>query len=155
MAERTLIVIKPDAIQRSLTGEIISRFERKGFKLVAAKLMQISYQLAEKHYRQHRGKEFYEKLCGYLSCSASLVMVWEGKNIIHLSRKLMGETFANNATPGTIRGDYSCVKNYNVVHGSDSPEAAEYEIALYFKDDEIVNYELSIQPWLSGNFHEG
>ena len=154
MTERTLIVIKPDAIQRNLTGEIISRLEKKGFKLVAAKLIQISYQLAEKHYRQHKGKDFYDRLCRYLSSSASLVMVWEAENIIHLSRKLMGETFANDAVPGTIRGDYSCTKTCNLVHGSDSLEAAEYEISLYFSDDEIISYELSVQPWLSGNFNE-
>ena len=151
MSERTLIIIKPDAVQRGLTGEIIARFEKKGFKLAAAKFMQITKELAEKHYAVHAGKPFFNGVCEYLSSSPSMVMVWEGKDIIELSRKLMGATFAKDAVPGTIRGDFSCSKGYNLIHGSDSPESATYETELYFKPEEIADYKLSVEKWLLGN----
>ncbi len=149
MPERTLIIIKPDAMQRALAGKIITRFEEKGFQLVAAKVMVASSELAAKHYAVHKDKPFFEGLCKNFSSSAIMVMVWQGNNIIELSRKLMGATFAQDAQPGTIRGDYSCTKGFNLVHGSDSPESAKYEISLYFDEDEIADYNLSNSRWLN------
>jgi nucleoside-diphosphate kinase len=148
--ERTLIIIKPDAVHRHLAGEIISRFERKGLKLVAAKFMKISIETAQKHYAVHKGKPFFDGVVQYLASSPTLVMVWEAENIIAMSRKLMGATFGFNAEPGTIRGDFGCSKGYNLIHGSDSPESAAYEIGLYFKPDEIVSYDLADSTWLYG-----
>ena len=151
MADRTLIIVKPDGVQRHFTGEIISRFERKGFKLVAAKFMQISPKLAAKHYAVHKGKPFFEKVVKYLSSAPVMVMVWEADDIIPMARKMMGATFGLDAEPGTIRGDFSCSKGYNLIHGSDSPENAEYESNLYFKPEEIVSYEFSDGKWIYGN----
>jgi nucleoside-diphosphate kinase len=148
--ERTLIIIKPDAIQRHLAGKIIARFERKGFKLVAAKFMQMSEDLARRHYVVHQDKPFFEGTVKYLSSSPSLVMVWEAEGIINMSRKIMGATFGYEAEPGTIRGDFSCSRGYNLIHGSDSPESAEKEISLFFSPDEIVEYEFSDTVWLYG-----
>ena len=150
MPERTLIIIKPDGVQRHLVGEIISRFEKKGFKLAAAKFMQISRDLAERHYAVHKGKPFFKSVVEYISLSPSLVMVWEADGVIDMARKMMGATFGYEAEAGTIRGDYSCSRGYNLIHGSDSSESAEYEIGLYFSDDEIVDYSLSDENWLYG-----
>lgn len=150
MAERTLIIIKPDGMQRHLAGEIISRFEQKGFKLVAAKFMKISQQLAEKHYGVHRGKPFFEGVVKYLASRPVFIMVWEAEGIIAMSRKMMGATFGFNAEPGTIRGDFSCSKGYNLIHGSDSPETAAFETGLYFKPEEICDYDFSDSSWLYG-----
>ena len=150
MAERTLIIIKPDGIQRLLAGQIISRLERKGFKLVAAKFMHISEELAHKLYITHRGKSFLKGLVQFISLSPSLVMVWEAEEIIEIMRKMIGATFGRDAESGTIRGDFSCARRYNLIHGSDSPESAQYEINLFFKPDEIVNYELTNAHWIYG-----
>ena len=150
MTERTLIIIKPDGLQRHLAGRIISRFEEKGFQLVAAKFMQISRDLAERHYDVWKDKPFFKGVTKYLSSSPSLVMVWEAKGVIDTARKMMGATFGYEAEAGTIRGDYSCSKGYNLIHGSDSKQSAEYEIGLYFSDDEIVDYSLSDEKWLYG-----
>ena len=150
MAERTLIIIKPDGVQRHLTGEIITRFEKKGLKLVAAKFMTISEDLARQHYAVHKGKPFFEGVVKYLSSAPALVMVWEAQGVIDISRKLMGSTFGYDAQPGTIRGDFGCSRGYNLVHGSDSPQSADYEIALYFKPDEIADYNLADSAWLYG-----
>jgi len=150
MAERTLIIIKPDAVQRQLLGRIISRFEDKGLKIVAAKLMQISDALARKHYAVHTGKPFFEGVVRYLSSSPAFVMVLEAEGVIAMCRKLMGKTFGNEAEPGTIRGDFGASRGYNLVHGSDSPESAAYEIGLYFQPDEILDYPLQNAPWLYG-----
>ena len=151
MTQRTLIIMKPDAIQRGLMGEIFTRFERRGFKLVAAKLMNISYDLAQKHYAVHRDKPFYRSVCEYLSSSPAMVTVWEGVDIIRLSRNMIGATVAAEAMPGTIRGDHSLTKSYNLVHGSDSPDSAAYEIPLYFTQEDTIDYKLDIMPWLLGN----
>ncbi|HPS56381.1 MAG TPA: nucleoside-diphosphate kinase [Sedimentisphaerales bacterium] len=148
--ERTLIIIKPDGVQRHLTGEIITRFEKKGFKLVAAKFMQIPESLAHQHYGVHKGKPFFEGVVKYLSSSPSMVMVWQAKGVIAMARKLMGATFGYEAEAGTIRGDFSCSRGYNLIHGSDSQESAEFEIGLYFKPEEIAKYELSDECWLYG-----
>ena len=150
MAERTLIIVKPDGIQRHLAGEIIARFERKGFKLVACKFMQIPEKLARKHYAVHKGKPFFEGVVKYLASSPSLVMVWEAEGVIAMARKMMGATFGYEAEAGTIRGDYSCSRGYNLVHGSDSAESADFEIGLYFEPEEMVEYDLADADWLCG-----
>jgi len=150
MVERTLIIIKPDGIQRHLAGEIIGRFEKKGLKLVAARFMQLSEPLARQLYAVHQGKPFFEGLVKYLSSAPVLVMVWEAEGIIDIARKMIGATFGYDAEPGTIRGDFSCSKGYNLIHGSDSPESAEREIKLFFKPDEIIDYELADAGWLYG-----
>ena len=150
MAERTLIIIKPDGVQRHLAGQIISRFETKGFKLTAAKFIQIPESLAREHYAVHKGKPFFEGVVKYLASAPSLVMVWEADGVIDMARKMMGATFGYTAEPGTIRGDFSCSKGYNLIHGSDSPESAATEVPLYFTPDEIVTYQLSDSAWLYG-----
>ena len=150
MAERTLVIIKPDCIQRHLAGEIIGRFEKKGFKLVAAKFMQISEELARQVYAVHQGKPFFEGLVKFLSSAPVLVMVWEAEAVIDMARKMIGATFGCDAEPGTIRGDFGCSKGYNLVHGSDSAESAEQEINLFFRPDEIVDYKLTDSDWLYG-----
>ncbi len=150
MAERTLIIIKPDGVQRGLAGEIISRFEKKGFKLVAAKFTQIPEDLARQHYAVHKGKPFFEPVVKYLSSSPSLVMVWEADGVIDMARRLMGATFGYAADAGTIRGDLGCSGRYNLIHGSDSPESAQQEINLHFKPDEILDYGLNNAPWIYG-----
>ena len=150
MAERTLIIIKPDGIQRHLAGKIISRFEQKGFKLVDAKLMHISEQLARKHYAVHQDKAFFEGVVQYLSSSPSIVMVWEAEGIIKMGRQMMGATFGYEAEAGTIRGDFSCSRGYNLIHGSDTPESAQKEIELFFSENEILDYELADNDWLYG-----
>ena len=150
MAERTLIIIKPDGIQRHLTGEIIGRFERKGFKLVAAKFMQISEKLARQLYAVHQGKPFFEGLVKYLSSAPSVVMVWEAEGVVDMARKMLGATFGYDAEPGSIRGDFSSSRGYNLVHGSDSVKSAEQEIKLFFRRDEIIDYKLADADWLYG-----
>ena len=150
MAERTLIIIKPDAVHRHLAGEIIGRFEKKGFKLVAAKFMQASEELAGRLYSVHQGKPFFEGLVKYMSSSPVIVMVWEADGVINMARKMMGATFGYDAQPGTIRGDFSASRGYNLIHGSDSPESAEREIPLFFRPEEIIDYELADAKWLYG-----
>jgi nucleoside-diphosphate kinase len=149
--EQTLIIIKPDGVQRHLIGLITTRFEQKGLQLVAARLMQIPRQLAEQHYAVHKGKPFFEGVVRYLSSSPSMVMVWQGQGVIGMARKLMGKTFGFDAEPGTIRGDFGCSRGFNLIHGSDSPESAAYEIGLYFKPEDIAKYEYSDAPWLYGS----
>jgi len=150
MAERTLIIVKPDGIQRHLAGQIIARFERRGFKLVAAKFMRISQKLGRRLYAVHKGKPFYKGLVKYLSSVPSLVMVWEAEGIVDMVRKMIGATFAYDAQPGTIRGDFSCSRGYNLIHGSDSDESAEQEIRLFFRHGEIIDYQLADANWLYG-----
>lgn len=150
MAERTLIIIKPDGIQRLLAGQIISRLETRGFKLVAAKFLHISEELAHKLYVTHKGKSFLKGLVKFISSSPSLVMVWEAEEVIGIVRRMMGATFGRDAESGTIRGDFSCARRYNLIHGSDSPESAQYEISLFFKPDEIVDYDLTNAHWIYG-----
>jgi len=150
MAERTLIIVKPDGVQRRLVGEIVSRLERKGFKLVAAKFMRVPEELARRHYAVHADKPFYEPLVAYLCSAPVLVMVWEGQHVIAAARKLIGRTFGAEAKPGTIRGDFGCSLRYNLVHGSDSAESAEREIGLFFEPAEIVEYEMMDSVWISG-----
>jgi len=146
--ERTLIILKPDAVQRGLCGEIVGRFERKGLKLAGMKLIQISRDLAEKHYAVHQSKPFYSSLIQYITSSPVLVMVLEGRNAIAISRKMMGATFGSNAEPGTIRGDLGVSNTFNLIHGSDAPETAASEIKLYFRDNELLDYKRAVEPWV-------
>ena len=150
MTERTLIIMKPDAVHRHMIGEIISRFEKKGFKIVGAKFMHISEDLAKKHYAVHEGKPFFDGVVKYLASTPVMVMVFEAEGVIQMARKLMGATFGFNAEPGTIRGDFSCSRGYNLIHGSDSADSAKYEIGLYFKPREITEYTLADEEWLYG-----
>lgn len=122
--EKTFLMVKPDGVQRQLIGEIVGRFERKGFQLAGAKLMTIPVELAEKHYGEHKGKPFYEELVQFITSGPVFAMVWQGENVIELSRKMMGKTNPKDAEPGTIRGDYTMFVSKNIIHGSDSPESA-------------------------------
>ena len=148
--ERTLIIIKPDAVQRQLVGRIIQRFEDKGLQIVAVRFMRISLDLAQRHYAVHKGKPFYEPLLQYITSGPVCVLVLQGPGVIAMARKLMGQTFGCDADPGTIRGDFGGSRGFNLIHGSDSPEAAQQEISLYFQSDDLVDYELANQHWLRG-----
>ena len=150
MAERTLIIIKPDAVQRHLVGEILSRFEKKGLKIVAAKFLQLSEKQAAQLYAAHVGKVFYKPLIKSISSSPILVMVWEADGIIDMTRKMMGATFGYYAEMGTIRGDFSSSERYNLIHGSDSTESAQQEIKLFFAPNELVDYKFTDALWLYG-----
>ncbi len=146
--ETTLIILKPDAVQRGLMGKIITRFEEKGFQIVGAKLMKISRDLAEKHYKDHVGKPFYEPLVAFMTSSPVLVMAVRGVGAIAISRKMMGATFGSKAEPGTIRGDFGVSNSFNLIHGSDSPEAAARELELFFGKGEVLEYPRAIEPWV-------
>jgi nucleoside-diphosphate kinase len=147
--ERTFVMIKPDAVQRGFVGEIISRLERKGIKLVAMKLVSVSRELAEKHYGVHRGKPFFEPTVEYITSSPVVAMVLEGNNAIEMVRSMMGKTDPQQAAMGTIRGDYGQFIGRNIVHGSDSKETAEFEINLWFKPKEIADYKRIDEEWLT------
>jgi nucleoside-diphosphate kinase len=138
--EKTLIILKPDCVQRRLIGTIIQRFEQKGLTIAAMKLMQITRELAERHYAVHKGKPFYPGLIDYITSGPVVLMVVAGPNAISISRKLMGKTFGYEAEPGTIRGDFGSSRTYNLVHGSDAPETAATEIDLYFQPGEVLDY---------------
>jgi nucleoside-diphosphate kinase len=155
--EKTLIILKPDALQRGLAGRIIMRFEEKGFQILAMKAMQISRGLAEKHYGVHKEKPFYPRLLEYITSSPVVVMVLQANNAIAVARKMMGATFGSKAEPGTIRGDFGLSNSFNLIHGSDSPEAASFEIGLYFKPEELLTFERAGERWIydmSGNTPE-
>lgn len=141
-------MIKPDGVQRGLIGEIVSRFEKKGLKLLAAKFMQISPELAKTHYGEHEGKSFYEPLLSFITSGPVFAMVWAGDNVIALTRAMIGKTDAVEAFPGTIRSDYAVHTNFNLIHGSDCPENAEREIGLFFAGNELVQYELTMNRWV-------
>jgi nucleoside-diphosphate kinase len=147
--ERTFIMIKPDAVQRGLIGDIISKFEKKGVKLVAMKLVQVDRELAEKHYGIHKGKPFFEPTVEYIISSPVVAMVLEGYNAISMVRNMMGKTNPQEASAGTIRGDYGQFIGRNIVHGSDGPDTAEFEINLWFKPEEITNYKRIDEIWLT------
>ena len=146
--ERTFLMVKPDGVQRGLIGEIVKRFEQKGFQLVACKLMTVSREMAEKHYAEHKGLPFYEELVHFITSGPVLAMVWQGDQVIALARKMIGKTNALEAEPGTIRGDFAVHTGRNIIHGSDSPENAEREIAIFFEPHEIVSYEKAVQTWI-------
>ncbi len=149
--EKSLIILKPDAVQRQLAGKIISRFEEKGIQIVGCKLMKITMDLASEHYAPHKGKPFYEGLVNYMTSSPVIVLVLQANGVIAMARKLMGATFGCDAEPGTIRGDFGGSKGFNLIHGSDSPEAAEKEVSLFFKPEELVDYTLTNEHWLFGD----
>ena len=136
--ERTFIMVKPNGVAGGLVGEVIGRFERRGFTLRALKALQIDRALAEKHYAEHVGKPFFGSLVAFITSGPVVAMVWEGREAIRVARAMMGVTDSADAAPGTIRGDFSLSKEENVVHGSDGPESATREIALFFADDELV-----------------
>lgn len=146
--ETTLIILKPDAVQRGLMGRIISRFEDKGLQVVGCKLMQISQQLAATHYEAHKERPFYKGLVGFMTSSPVLVLAVRGNGAIAIARNLMGATFGSKAAPGTIRGDFGVSNSFNLIHGSDSPEAAERELKLFFKDGEVLNFERAAERWV-------
>lgn len=146
--ERTLILVKPDGVQRRLVGEIVGRFEKKGLRLVGMKLMKVSKELAQKHYAEHKERPFFGELVGFITSSPVVAMAWEGPNAIKLSRNLMGATKAIEALPGTIRGDLAVETGKNLVHGSDGPESAKRELELFFKADELLAYEGVDQAWV-------
>jgi len=141
--ERTLIILKPDAI-----GRIIQRFEDKGLAVVAMKLMRIARELAERHYAPHKGKPFYPGLIDYITSGPVVVMVLQGERCIDIARTLMGKTFGYEAAPGTIRGDFGASRSFNLVHGSDSPDSAKVEIALYFQEKELLDYAPPDRTWV-------
>lgn len=146
--ERTLVIVKPDGVQRGLIGEIISRLERRGLKLVGLRFMQITPELASRHYAVHQGKPFYEPLVAYITSSPVAVMVLEGKQAIDVVRKTMGATNPVNAEPGTIRADFGVEIGRNLVHGSDGPETAAFEVALFFREEELVSWARSAERWI-------
>ncbi len=146
--ERTLIIVKPDGVQRGLIGPIISRLERRGLRLLALKFMQISTELASQHYAVHKGKPFYEPLLDYITSGPVVVMVWEAPDAIAIVRKTMGATRPVEAELGTIRGDFGLKVGRNIVHGSDAPETAAFEIDLFFAKDELVDWERSVDRWV-------
>jgi nucleoside-diphosphate kinase len=142
-------MIKPDAVQRGLVGEIIARFEKKGMKIIAMKLVSVSKELAEKHYSVHKGKPFFEPTVKYITSSPVVTMVLEGVNAIETVRSMMGATDPQKASVGTIRGDYAQFIGRNIVHGSDGKETAEFEINLWFKPEEIAEYSRIDEQWLT------
>jgi len=145
--ERSFVMVKPDGVQRGLVGEVISRLERRGLKLVAAKLMRVSRELAEQHYAELKDKPFFPNLIEFITSGPVMAMVWEGPNAIATIRKTMGATNPANAEPGTIRADFACDVSFNVVHGSDGPANAEREIKLWFGEVE-PSYERSVDRWI-------
>ncbi|MBL8731749.1 MAG: nucleoside-diphosphate kinase [Planctomycetes bacterium] len=145
--ERTLILLKPDAVQRGLVGQVLSRFEQKGLKLAAMKLMQITPELAARHYEQHKERKFYPGLVKFMTSSPVVALALEGIDAIKICRTLMGATFGADAAPGTIRGDFGVSRSYNLVHGSDSPEAAARELKLFFPEG-LVNYDYAGFAWI-------
>src|SRR3954451_1780241 len=149
--QRTLILIKPDGVQRRLVGSIIRRFEQKGLRLVALKLVQASRALAEQHYAVHKGKPFYESLLTFLTGGPTVALVWEGREAVAVARTLMGATDGTKAPPATIRGDFALSVQNNLVHGSDNPENALAEIKLWFTPEELVSYEPVDAPWVIGS----
>ena len=146
--ERTLILLKPDCVQRRLMGRVLSRFEDKGLNIVAMKMMRVTPELAKKHYAEHVQKPFYPALESFITGGPIVAAVVEGLEVIRVIREMLGATSGLKAASGTIRGDFSSSRQMNLVHASDGPEASAREIALYFRDDEIVSGELHLKPWL-------
>ena len=148
MIERTFVMVKPDGVQRGLVGEVVSRFEKRGIKVCAMKMMKIPKELAERHYGEHKGKSFYDSLVSFITSGPVVCMVLEGDNAVTAVRTMMGKTNPQDASPGTIRGDLAMHMSKNVVHGSDSPESAKREIELFFNDYEIQKYDRIDGAWL-------
>ncbi len=148
--ERTLVLLKPDAVQRRLLGRIISRIEEKGLKIVAMKMMKVTRELAERHYAEHREKPFFGELVSFITSGPIVAMVVEGPKAIETVRKMMGKTDPLEAEPGTIRGDYGLSITMNLIHGSDSKKTAAREIPIFFAEDEILSYDIADSRWLGG-----
>ena len=146
--ETTLIIFKPDAVQRGLMGRILARFEEKGLQVVGCKLMQISQELAATHYAAHKERPFYAGLVKFMTSSPVLVLALRGNGAITIARNMMGATFGSKANPGTIRGDFGVSNSFNLIHGSDSPEAAERELGLFFKAGEILDWKRAGDAWI-------
>ena len=146
--QQTLILLKPDCVQRRLIGGIVQRFEQKGLRLAGLKLVQASRELAEKHYAVHKGKPFYDSLLQFLTSGPTVAMVWEGREAVAVARTLMGVTDGTKAAPATLRGDFALSIQNNLVHGSDSPENAEIEVALWFRPEELVAYTPTDAAWV-------
>ncbi|MEG4022388.1 nucleoside-diphosphate kinase [Microcoleus sp. S13C4] len=146
--ERTFLAIKPDGVQRGLVGEIIGRFEAKGFKLVGMKLMTASRELAEQHYGVHKERPFFAGLVDFITSGPIVAMVWEGDGVVASARKMIGATNPLNSEPGTIRGDLAVNVGRNIIHGSDAVETAQQEISLWFKEEELTAWTPSLTPWI-------
>lgn len=146
--ERTFLAIKPDGVQRGLVGEIIRRFEDKGFTLVGLKFMRVSRELAEQHYDIHREKPFFQGLVEFITSGPVVAMVWEGDGVVTSARKMIGATNPLTAEPGTIRGDFGVNIGRNIIHGSDAAETAQQEVNLWFKEEELASWEPSLTPWI-------
>lgn len=146
--ERTLLILKPDAVQRGLLGEVIGRIERRGLRIAALKMLRFTPELAERHYGEHKGKPFYEPLIKFITSAPSVVMIVEGPEAIAVMRGMMGKTNAKEAAPGTIRGDLGLSNRLNLIHGSDSPESAQREIGIFFTAEEIYGYRREVERWI-------
>lgn len=146
--ERTFLAIKPDGVQRALVGEIIRRFEDKGFTLVGLKFIKVSRELAEQHYAVHREKPFFSGLVEFITSGPVVAMVWEGDGVVAAARKMIGATNPLTAEPGTIRGDFGINIGRNIIHGSDAPETAQQEVSLWFKEEELATWQPSLTPWI-------
>lgn len=147
--ERTFLMVKPDGIQRNIIGEIVGRFEKKGFHLVGSKLMQITPELASEHYGEHKERPFFGELVDFITSGPVFAMVWEGENAISIARLMMGATNPKESAPGTIRGDFAVTVGKNIIHGSDSAESAIREIGLFFKNEELVSYTKDANNWVN------
>ncbi|MED4532192.1 nucleoside-diphosphate kinase [Metabacillus fastidiosus] len=146
--EKTFLMVKPDGVQRQLIGEIVARFERKGLQLIGAKLMTIPVETAEQHYGEHKGKPFFNDLVDFITSGPVFAMVWQGKDVIEITRQMIGKTNPKEALPGTIRGDYGAFLSKNVIHGSDSLQSAKREINLFFKEEELIAYDKLMNKWI-------
>ncbi|HJW82998.1 MAG TPA: nucleoside-diphosphate kinase [Anaerolineae bacterium] len=146
--ERTLVLLKPDAVQRGLIGAIIARLEQRGVKPVGMKLMQVSRDLAERHYAVHKGKPFYDELIAYITSSPIVAMAWEGKRAIEVVRRTVGSTNPTDADPGTVRADYAVEIGRNLIHASDGPETAAFELPLWFGESELVSWARDADRWI-------
>ena len=146
--EKTLVLVKPDGVQRGLIGEIIKRLEDRGLRLIAGKFIQVSRELAELHYGIHKGKSFYDSLLSYITSAPVMAMVWDGPNAIEAVRQTMGKTNPTEAAPGSIRHDFGLEIGRNLTHASDTPENGEKEVALWFTDQELLNWERALDPWI-------
>ncbi len=148
--EQTFVMIKPDGVQRNLVGEIVERLEKRGLKLCALKMIQVSRDLAQEHYAEHREKPFFTELVGFITSGPAVAMIWEGPGAIQVVRRMMGSTDPQEAAAGTIRGDFALFMGNNVVHGSDSLESASREIALFFQPGEVISYKKTLDHWVNG-----
>lgn len=146
--ERTLVLVKPDGVQRGLVGEVVSRLENRGLRLVGAKFMNVTRQLAEQHYAVHKGKPFYDGLISYIISAPVMAMVWEGPAAVAAVRQTMGATRPTEAAPGTVRHDFALDVGRNLTHASDEPENAEKEIELWFSQDELISWKRAADPWI-------